>query len=141
MRLITLFLPQLPLLTVWLVGMLVAFLNLRRHPRVSALVLIALFLLIGQSVFGTLIIYMSTRPTAPGLSIAEVGSFMTAVSVVRAGLSAVAWGLILVALFSGRPYHAPYVLDEEPLPVRRREPRPPVVDAPPAAFREQPPSP
>jgi hypothetical protein len=139
-QLITLFLPQVPLVVVWLMGIVVALSNLKRHPRPAALMLIALVLLLGQAVFGTLAWFWLLNQQATG-SAAQFSMYTGVLRLTSAFLSTVAWALVLVAVFSGRPYAYRFGPDEEPLPVRRPELRRPPAEAPPSAFREQPPSP
>jgi hypothetical protein len=136
-----LYLPQLPLLLVWLVGALVALITLRRHPRISALVLIAMFLLIGQSVFGTFALHWFTTNQSRGrMSPQELTTQLMGLNLARAGFTAAAWALILVAAFSGRQQQFPrFVPQDEPEPVRRSRPPRPPLDLPPGAIREPPP--
>jgi hypothetical protein len=139
--LLPLYLPQLPLLLVWLAGILVALFTLRRHPRTSALVLIAMFLLIGQSVFGTFAWHwLTTSYSRAGTTQQELATQLMALNLARAGFTTAAWALVLVAVFSGRQPHYPrFIPEDEPEPVRRAAPRRPPVDLPPGAIREPPP--
>jgi hypothetical protein len=139
--LLQLYLPQLPLLLVWLAGTLVALFTLRRHPRASALVLIAMFLLIGQSVFGTFALHWLTMsyPRA-GISQEQLATQLMVLNLARAGFTTAAWALVLVAVFTGRQQQYPrFVPPDEPEPVRRPAPRPPPLDLPPSAIRQPPP--
>ncbi len=51
----TQFLPQLPIYLVWLIGLLLALVNWRRHPRPSLLAFIAFVLFLVSAMTGTLL--------------------------------------------------------------------------------------
>ena len=89
---------QLPMVLVWLVGLIMAIVRWGRHPRVSSFVLIAVFISAGTS-FGSQIVYR----LLPGLvETGDISRLFPLVSVCSSILYAVAWGCMLLAVFSDR---------------------------------------
>ncbi|NOK59037.1 MAG: hypothetical protein GFH27_549349n32 [Chloroflexi bacterium AL-W] len=96
-------LTQTPLFLVWGVGLVVAFLRWQRHPRVSLLLVIALIGLGLDAIIGTsLSIWLPIAHMQSGWNVEQLGWMMGSVSVLRVLFGSVLWGLILVAVFSGR---------------------------------------
>lgn len=94
-------LTQLPVLLVWVVGILLAVTRWGRHPRVSALLVAGLAIYVGMTLLAaglnaTVPWFASTRPAA------YVGLLLGIVSVGRSFIGAVAWGLVLAAVFADR---------------------------------------
>jgi hypothetical protein len=98
-------LVQLPELAVWFVGLTLALLNWRRHARAAPLVLLAMLMLItlrlvAGYVTGLLPVLIggAAGPTAQQLAAAQTLS-----SCAQSAVAATAWGMVLLALFGGRP--------------------------------------
>jgi hypothetical protein len=94
------FLPQLPLCLVWLVGIILALVGLRKHPMPSLLALIAFGLLLVQALVGTVAyvaIFSQREVTSEQLQVR-----LSVLAVARTVISTVAWGLLLGALFGWR---------------------------------------
>lgn len=97
-------LSLLPLLLVWLGGILYALATWGRHPRVSLMVVIALVIFILSGLAGlaaalALPLFIHTRTGLPFQTIANgLGVF----NILRALVEAAAWLLLLAAAFSAR---------------------------------------
>lgn len=102
-NLFTNLLPTLPILLVWLVGIILAIVNWGKYPRVSLVALIGLGLLLLLTFTGTaisaLLPFLMQRPGTSAPGIANIwGIFNIVLGLLRAG----AWVLILVAIFGWR---------------------------------------
>jgi hypothetical protein len=107
------FVPQVPVYLVWLVGMLLALTRWRRHPIPSLLALIAFTLFLMSAISGTLLSNWAILGDHPNL---ERGWLLSAISLVRTGISTVAWILLLLALFGWRTPPPPRrILRSEPI--------------------------
>ena len=93
-------LAQAPMV-VWVVGLLLAITRWSRHPRASALLAAGLALHIGLGLLG--IGFNVALPwllgSFPG---GRAGYIVTIVTAIRALIGAVAWGLVLAAVFANR---------------------------------------
>lgn len=95
------FLTQLPLYLAWLVGILLALLTWRKHPRISALALIGFAILFLASLAGAYV--DSLLPLAlhqRGLTADSIGRALFQVNLVRSAFSAGGWALIIASIFS-----------------------------------------
>jgi hypothetical protein len=109
--------PQLPLLLIWLVGLVVAIVNLKRHPRIAALFMIAMALLIADEVGGSLVMYfLINRAWTTGF--VDYQTYQLVLRLVISSLQVVAWILVIVAVFSGRQQFRRFDPHEEHLPVK-----------------------
>lgn len=126
------YLVRLPVLLVWVVGLVVCMACWRRNPRGALLTLLAmagLFLL--SLVMPAVYWAISMLTGAEDSPLADAGDTLNRVaSVVEFLGEGVAWVLVLVAVF-GRPAPAPRTP-----PIDRVRP---VEDAPPPALRDKPP--
>ena len=94
-------LPQLPLLAVWAVGFILALRRWRDHPTVSLLVSIAMVLAACVTNGTTpLYLFVPRLMSGNGRSMQEV---FIVINVVRCLLMAAVFGLLLYAVFFGRP--------------------------------------
>jgi hypothetical protein len=94
---------QLPLLLVWLVGVILAFVHWGRHPKVSLLFLIATLMLFLRLVAGTWVGIGLVRILHwSGMGITNIGLVQLGSRVLLSLIGAVAWGLLLVAVFGWR---------------------------------------
>jgi hypothetical protein len=94
---------QLPVLLVWLVGVILAFIYWGRHPKVSLLFVTGAMILFVRLVVGT------WAGTSLPLILRQGGMAVTRISLVQLGtqvllslIGAVAWGLLLGAVFGWR---------------------------------------
>lgn len=91
---------SLPMILIWLVGIVIAVLNWRKTPRVSLLAVIALLLFLVET-FGFSIAYSALLYNSRG----NYGQFewlYLILSVVRSLIASVAFGLLLAAIWVGR---------------------------------------
>ena len=85
------FLTQTPVYLVWLVGVILAIVNWKKHPSVSLVALIAFVLLFVLALVSLLsAVRTGVNGMRPGLALLE--------ALIRAG----AWGLVLAAVFGWR---------------------------------------
>ena len=96
------YLVQLPVLLIWLVGIVIAAVRWRRHPRVSLLLCLALVLLGARALIVPVIRY---RVQISDLPVGQMGYRFGVLNVVSAVVGAVAWILVLVAAFRERDNH------------------------------------
>ena len=103
-RWFTLLLPQLlvqlPLWVAWLVGIVLALVFWRKHPRPSMLALIAVVLLLLQSLVG--IVELVWIVSQMRLTTEQRGVLVSLLAGARTIISTVAWGLLLGAQFGWR---------------------------------------
>ncbi len=96
------FAAQAPLYIVWLIGIVLALVRWRHHPRASLLMVIALALAVADQIGGILVNLFLPSLVGQLLPIGSMGMFLTAVSGLRSLLSAVVFGLLLAAVFVER---------------------------------------
>jgi hypothetical protein len=94
---LTLFLPELPAILVWLAGLVLAIVTWRRHPQVSGLVICSLVLFLLDVVAGA---WSAAR--LPFLAGGAAGMLVGLAAGLRGLVRALAWILILVAVFGRR---------------------------------------
>jgi hypothetical protein len=102
------FVAQLPEFLVWLAGIWLALLHWRRNARAALLALLAFLLLVTLRLVGG---YLDSQLPAllagAGLTTGDLGLAVTLSACARSGIAALAWGLVLMALFGGRRRPAP----------------------------------
>jgi hypothetical protein len=101
--LFTRFLAQSPLYLVWLGGAILALVRWQQHPRVSLLALAGLGVLFVNSLAGVAL--NATVPmmiTSGAMRGGRMGTILGVCSIVSTVASAVGYGLLLAAVFSGR---------------------------------------
>src|SRR5262245_12280759 len=95
----------IPVVIVWLVGVILAISRWRSHPQVSLFVTIAFVVMMGASV-----VIRITSMWAPmimrerGWSLSEVGTILTSINIAYALINASAWALVLCATFGWRAH-------------------------------------
>ncbi|HOA23761.1 MAG: hypothetical protein WBH90_01430 [Aggregatilineales bacterium] len=96
-------LGQLPLLLVWVAGIVVAFAQWHKHPRVSALLAGGLSILLLNALAG--VVFTGYLPLAleQDGGAASVSAIIVTVNIVQNFISTVGWVLVLVAAFAARP--------------------------------------
>lgn len=98
------FIAQLPLYIVWIVGMILALVFWRKHPRVSLLALLGFALLLAVSLVGTFFsAYWPISLRNQGMTGVEIGRIIGIANLAVGVAGAGAWVLIVIALFVGRP--------------------------------------
>ncbi len=89
-----------PVLVVWLVGIALALESLERQPRVARLVLISLGILVVQTLIWTpLSTLLPLLLQRRDVSAAQMAAYFSALGFLNSLIAAVAWALLLVALF------------------------------------------
>ena len=101
------YLLALPYMVVWLVGLILAFALMRRHPGASGLIIIGFVLLFIETLGGN---YISNLTEARVDNLFEGRERMqwlvSLIMYIRSGIQAVAWILFLIALFAWRSRNA-----------------------------------
>ena len=96
-------LPYSPLYIAWMVGFVLALARWRRHPRISLLAAWGFALLFLASLAGN---YVSVRLplmlVSKGMPINQLGPWYLGVGVAQSLINAVATGLLIAAVFTGR---------------------------------------
>jgi hypothetical protein len=98
------FLPLLPLYFLWVLGIVLALILFRKHPRVSMLAAAACVIMIANSMTSALVYTWLPGFLLQGQNYTQE-QFSQAMAVVGVGfnlVSAVAWALILAAIFIDR---------------------------------------
>lgn len=97
------YLIQLPLLLVWLVGIILAGVYWRRNPVVSLLALVAISMLFLESLVATYLnLWLPVMLSQRGWGAGRIGTFLAAKGLLQSVMSAVAWGLLIAAIFGWR---------------------------------------
>jgi hypothetical protein len=97
------FLPLLPLYFLWLLGIVLAMVRFRRHPTVSVLTALACAILIVNSMASVFAnTWLQGYLLGRSFSTEQVANIMVMVGVFFNLVSAVAWALVLVAIFAER---------------------------------------
>jgi hypothetical protein len=97
------YLFQSPVLLVWLAGMVIAVVTWRRHPRVSLLTVVALVILLVETLIDTFLsMWLAFILSESQMGAAQIGWVTAVVRVVAAVVAAIAWGITLAAIFGGR---------------------------------------
>jgi hypothetical protein len=92
-----------PLFVVDLVGVILALVWWRRHPRVSLLTLLAIGLLASAAVGGSfLFAWLPYHLEQRGWSFGQTSALYPVMALIRSALGAVAYALLLSAIFAGR---------------------------------------
>jgi hypothetical protein len=94
---------HLPSLVVWIVGIAFAIIYWRKHPQISALALIGIALLALVTIVGTIVsLWLPSVLFERGLRAEEIGWAFSLIGIVQSLIGAVAWALILLAVFKER---------------------------------------
>jgi hypothetical protein len=93
-----------PLLIVWIIGIVLSVATWRKHPQVSLLAFVGFAIQLFQSSGGILFYYywLTTQPGVFGMSSQQFGMVFSIVNFAQICLSAVAWALVLFAIFRWR---------------------------------------
>jgi len=96
-------LPYIPLYLVWIIGMVLSSIHRKRHSKVSLLAFISLFTLF---VLSLVVVFSETwlpiNASIEGLDAKEMGMTLYRIKVIAKFMSAVAWGMLIAAIFGWR---------------------------------------
>jgi xanthosine utilization system XapX-like protein len=101
-------LSSAPIYVAMLVGIVLALLKWREHPRASGLALAGFGVILATSIVGALV--MTTLPhrmIEAGATTPEVGARMAMLGLARSFVSALGWGLLVGAIFIDRQKVSP----------------------------------
>ena len=94
---------QSPILLVWLAGFILAAMYWRRHPRASLFTAIALAIFLVETLVDTYLnMWLPLQLSERGMGAVQISQIYMVKGIVTAIIGAVAWGLIVAAIFSGR---------------------------------------
>lgn len=93
---------QAPLLLVWIGGIIFAIARWRRHPMVCLWTVVALVVLLLTTVGGVCVSALIPRVLIENDSVSNIEVVMSAFWFFISAIRAVAWGVILMALFGWR---------------------------------------
>ena len=97
------YLVQFPILLVWLAGFILAIAYWRRHPRASLLTVIALVIFLLESVVNTYLnLWLPLMLSERGIATFQMSQILVVKGIVTSIILAVAWGLLIAAIFGGR---------------------------------------
>lgn len=109
------YLLLLPLVIIWIVGIVIAITSWRKHPQISLYAVIGLGLLLLRGLFVTgANVWLPISMYERGMAVGRIGVITTMVGVLSALVASVGWVLILLAIFryrTDRPVRG--VTDEE----------------------------
>ena len=115
---------SLPVIIVWVIGIALALSRWRRYPQVSRFALIAFAISIVNMVvnrFLTVWLPMTMRDS--GWTTAQIGTMFSAIGFITALISAIAWALVLCAIFGWRDGRLKQDFFPPPPPTFGNEPR------------------
>lgn len=99
---------QIPIYIAWLVGVILAVVNWKKHAKVSLLAVIAMVLLFIQSVAGSVLsVWLPMNLMKQGVPSARIGMLMAINSAVGMLIHLIVWVLILIAIFGWRKAQEP----------------------------------
>jgi uncharacterized membrane protein len=100
-QILGLLVTQAPVYLMWLIGIVLAIIYYRRRPAAAMFTLIAMVILLMTSVFGSILnAWLPLAWHTRGLPIGQVGLVQGVLSLTRSLLNAVAFALLLAAIFS-----------------------------------------
>jgi len=91
------YLVRLPLFAVWLVGIVATLNRSKQLPRAVPLILIAMAIMIVETVVGVYLDYSLPTLLQRNLSLGVAQAIRGALAVLRSTVQAVAWGLVIAA--------------------------------------------
>ena len=99
----TYLMTQLPVILVWIVGVILALFYRKRYPKISLMALAAIVIVFVNSAAGAILnLYLALTLQARGWSANQTSLVSTAGVIVQSLIAAVAWGLVLAAIFGER---------------------------------------
>lgn len=98
---------HIPTLLVWIAGAVLAIMHWRKYPQVSMFTLIALGIFLVLILGGSaLSVWLPVTMMRDGMAASSLGIVLTISGCIQSLIAAGAWGLILAAIFKGRPAEA-----------------------------------
>jgi hypothetical protein len=98
---------HIPTLLVWIAGAVLAIMHWRKYPQVSMFTLAALGIFIVLTIAGSILsIWLPVTIMRDGMDSGRLGITLTISGCIQSLIAAGAWGLILAAIFKGRPAEA-----------------------------------
>ncbi|NUM81612.1 hypothetical protein HUU42_12475 [bacterium] len=92
----------LPIFIVWIVGVVMCFTYWNTYRKAAMLTLIAIVIEAANALIGVLNVWIPTIMTEMGWTYQQLGTFFAIKGFFHAILNAVAWVLILIAVFKAR---------------------------------------
>jgi hypothetical protein len=100
---LSVYLIQLPVVLVWLVGVILSLFYWQRHPQVSLWTLIAIVVLFAESFVSTYLnIWLPIKLHSAGWTSSQLALIYPVMGGIESLIRAVAWGFLLAAIFRGR---------------------------------------
>ncbi|MFP4345427.1 MAG: hypothetical protein ACLFU8_12100 [Anaerolineales bacterium] len=107
------YLLLLPLIIVWIVGIVIALTSWQKHPQISLYAVIGLGLLLLRGLVVTGVnVWLPISMYRRGMDVTRIGVISTVVGVVSALVASVGWVLILLAIFRYRNGHREVATEE-----------------------------
>ena len=95
--------PQIPLYLIYLVGIIVALVYLKRHPRVSFLTIISIGISLLAGIIVTVVqVLLPSYLIRQGSSAQSLGYYFFGLGIISNLIHVVTFGLLLIAIFTGR---------------------------------------
>ncbi|MCX7048029.1 MAG: hypothetical protein NTX50_21400 [Candidatus Sumerlaeota bacterium] len=105
------FAVDIPLYIVFLIGVILAVVTWKRHPRVSLLVCIGIVIDCVAMTVGTgLFVWLPNYLIQSGRTQSQLGNVLGIISLCRIFITAAAWGIIITAIFIDRSRPLPAYL-------------------------------
>ena len=99
---------HIPTLLVWIAGAVLAIMHWRKHPQVSMFTLAALGIFLVLTIAGTILsVWLPVTIMRDSGDSSRLGITLAISGCIQSLIAAGAWGLILAAIFKGRPAEAP----------------------------------
>jgi hypothetical protein len=97
---------SMPLILIWVIGIVLALSRWRRHPRVSLFAIIAFSVFIVSVIVVSILTARATTAmmSSPNLSVNETIPVLGIIVIIQQLISAVAWAFILGAIFGWRDH-------------------------------------
>jgi len=93
----------MPIIVVWAIGIILASARWKRHPRVSQFALIAFVVMIVTRVPASVLnIWLPITMENSGWAMTRISLILGAIGIVSKGIEAVAWAMVLWAIFGWR---------------------------------------
>jgi hypothetical protein len=90
---------QIPILLVWIVGLVIAVIRWERYPRASLFATVALVIFIGRLLVNPLSRWWIQTS---GANVTQIGARFAVLNVISSLVGALAWALLLAGFFAGR---------------------------------------
>jgi hypothetical protein len=115
-ELLVFYLPSFPMYIAWLVGGVLALVRWHRHPKVSAVMAVATVLFVFQSLAGLATFWLIRNQASFGWGAGQLVYALGAMNIARSVVAALAYALLLVAVYGWRKAMVPEGALYEPPP-------------------------